>query len=250
MCVVYKRSVFVHTDRHMSVVVRPDVLSKIESVRKFCTDYDLPDVSPLIDGGLSDKERLSVVWSVLQKKLTATQQVEFLEILCKSGPSPKLGMFAALLNPAMDHVQRDSFFRLLMTEEGVEFNKSIVDFSRTRGLGGIVTFTQKQGFESVVSGIKASFRVASEPMQYALDKLDYDANPEKFVKTLVSVMESHTDMYNSKMKFFADGSIKLTKELADLEEKLAFERSGGSYRTPFEASRGTGPKRTRGRGGK
>ncbi len=247
MCVVYKRSVFVHTHRRMSVVVRPDVSSKIESVRKFCTDFDLPDVSPLIDGSLSDKERYTVVWSVLQQKLTAPQQVGFLEILCKSGSSPKLPMFASLLNQGMDHVQRDSFFKLLMTEEGVEFNKSIVDFGRTCKLGGIVTFMQKQGFESVVSGIKASFRVVSEPMQYALDKLDYEANPEKFVKTLAGDMQSHKDMYDAKMKVRADESTKLAEELAKLQQQLQLERSP---RTPLQAPRGTGPRRSRGgRGG-
>jgi hypothetical protein len=132
----------------------------------------------------------------------------------------------------------------------VEFNKSIVDFGRTCKLGGIVTFMQKQGFESVVSGIKASFRVASEPMQYALDKLEYKANPVKFVKTIVgeiAEMESHENIFNSKWKLLGDEIRKISKEEADLKEQLNLLGSGGSSsRTPFAAERGAGPKRHRG----
>ena len=225
--------------------VRPHVSVMIESVRDFCTDYGLPDVSPLIDGGLSDKERYAVVWRVLQQELDAPEQVEFLRTLCKCGSSEKLPMFEVLLSPDMDLGRRNSFFQILMLE-GVEFDKGIKEFGSTRKLGGIVTFTQKQGFESVVSGIKASFRVASEPMQYALDKLDFKANPEKFVKTLAGDMQSHKDMYDAKMKVRAAESTKLTEELAELLQQLQVERSS---RTPLQAPRGAGPKRSRGRGG-
>ena len=234
--------------------VRPHVSVMIESVREFCTDYGLPDVSPLIDGGLSDKERYAVVWRVLQQELDAPEQVEFLRTLCKCGSSEKLPMFEVLLSPDMDLGRRNSFFQILMME-GVEFDKGIKEFGSTRKLGGIVTFTQKQGFESVVSGIKASFRVASEPMQYALDKLDYKANPVKFVKTIVgeiAEMESHENIFNSKWKLLGDEIRKISKEEADLKEQLNLLGSGGSSsRTPFAAERGTGPKRHCGaRGGK
>jgi hypothetical protein len=213
------------------------------SVRQFCSEFDLPDVSPLIDGGLPDKERHAVVWSVMQQTLSAALQVDFLRALCDSGTSQKLAMFAALLTPTMDHVQRDSFFQLIITEQGVEFDKSVVAFGRTHKLGGIVTFTQKHGLESVVSGIKASFSVADERLQTALDQLEFEANPDKLVRALVHEMEDHERIFKSKMALLERDIQRLMHEQRGLERQL----SGASPETP-PAARGPPAKRGK-RGG-
>jgi hypothetical protein len=213
-------------------------------VRQFCTEFQLPDVSPLIDENLPLCERYSVVWRVMQHSLKSSLQVGFLRKWCECITSDRVEMLSSFLDLTMDENKRDNFFRLLMMEDGMEqaFDQAVVAYCQIVPINGIITFTQKHGLQSIVSGIKAAFPV-DERMQTALDNIDfvvlkaldeaeYDANPDEFMRKHAADMdaqrlEDEETIFNSKMRLLAEEINRLKLRKANLELQLA-----GSPGTP------------------
>ena len=214
----------------------------IAAIRQFCSDFHLPDVSSLVEDSSVLSERYAVVWSVMQHMLDASDQVVFLRTLCDccisssdSSIVQKVTKFSRLINPTMDSDQLNSFFELIMMDDGVVqmFNQAVVAFGRSRSLGGILTFTEKHGLESVISGIKDTFPVNGERMQDALDNLAFESNPEGFMQKLARAMQDHDDYFDAKMASLERDIQNLKLQKADLERQLA-----GSPQTPPESPRG------------
>jgi hypothetical protein len=201
----------------------------MSTLQKFCTDFKLPDLSPLIAEDLPVQDRCAVVWQVMQTRLSVKKQGEFLRGFCESSELPALASFAVFLtggisanicNNAMDVVKK-------MTGVDAKLGDSMKEFCAANGLVGVAAFVDKFGLESVVYNIDSVFRVAGEPMHCALDSLKFEANPARFAEELDRLMEKRNAEFAAKMVSLNAKLRELQAEKDLLEQPISPVLVGG-----------------------
>ena len=194
----------------------------LPAVRQFCTQFDLPDVSPLINDDLSPKARSAVAWEAMKVRLSEDAQVRFLQFVCARCDS--LQCFAAFIQPGMDAAMRDNAIKVMLQLDGA-LGIAMVAFCRENKIKGISTLVEKHGAESIVYAIDVVFPVVGEEMLTALDTLKYEANPDRFVKEQDKLEKDFTEIFEATMRLHKESMDGFAKEERELTEALQHRRS-------------------------
>ena len=185
----------------------------MSTLRKFCSDFKLPDLTPLVAEDTPLQDRCTVVWQVMQARLSVNKQGDFLRRFCGNSGSPALEVFAdGFLSGGLSIIICNKGMNVVRKMDGVDAKlaDSMKGFCAANGLAGVVAYMDKFGLESVAYSIESVFRVAGEDMEHALDGLKFEANPVRFAEELDRMMENSNAEFSVKMK-------SLKAELAELQ---------------------------------
>ncbi len=207
-------------------------------LQQFCRDFSLPDLSPLQQKDLPTSERCAVVWRVMQAVLPLEKRLGFLQGFCAQGPAPALQMLAALITGRdIDDQRCDIAFNLIQTMGGVDadaLGTGMRAFCVENELPGLVAMLDKHGLESVAYNLERVFFSLpdDEGTWVALDRLKFEANPERFARELDRRIEDEVIIMTSTIKL-ADQCIKrLTEEKLELERELILADGDNSSAVP------------------
>lgn len=218
------------------------------SLKQFCTDAGLVDLSPLVEADLPVAKRCAVVWGVMQEKLSVEQQREFLRQFCDSADSPVLKMMAGLFRGDFDKQQCSTAFNMILLNDGMDavLSMRMKECCVQHGIRYVSSMLDKFGLESVVFLLEDIFPFIkhNEHLQAALDELKFEANPEKFSGELDRMIQSDLELFTSKVSL-CDAEIgRLEEEKAALLRELE-EEEGATSPILF----GPGPSGVPGPGG-
>jgi hypothetical protein len=193
----------------------------MSTLRKFCSDFKLPDLTPLVAEVTPLQDRCAVVWQVMQARLSVDKQGEFLRRFCESSGYPVLEVFAdGFLSGGLNKAICNKGMNVVRKMDGVDAKlaDSMKVFCAANGLAGVVAFMDKFGLESVAYSIESVFRVAGEDIEHALDGLKFEANPIRFAEELDRMMVKRNAEFAAKI-------ISLNAKLAELQALKADQES-------------------------
>jgi hypothetical protein len=203
-------------------------MSKV--VKKFCADFKLPDLSPLVEQDLPTPGRYAVVWKVMQARITVEEQGVFLRRFCEGSGLPALVSFAGFLgcdllkcNPGLCTTAMD----VIPTMAGFDWDLmgvSMKEYCAANNLPGVVALIDKFGFESIVYSIDQVFPV-DERMREALDHLKFKANPARFSTDLDRMIEQRNADFAAEMAALKLTLEGLKAEKAELHKQLGSDGS-------------------------
>ena len=191
-------------------------------VQKFCADFRLPDLSPLITESLPAQERHAVMWQVMQRRLSARKQGEFLRQFCEKSGVPALCSFVLFLKGDMNAELCNNAMDVIKKMDGVEplIGGSMKDFCVAQEIKGFATLADKFGFESIVFSIDQLFPVVDERMHNALDVLKFEANPARFSADLDGLIEKREAEFSGEMAVLKAALLELQVEKEELEKQV------------------------------
>lgn len=194
-------------------------------VQKFCADFRLPDLSPLITESLPTQERHAVMWQVMQRRLSVRKQGEFLRQFCEKSGVPALCSFVVFLRGDMNADLCNNAMDVIKKMDGVEplIGGSMKDFCVAQEIKGFATLADKFGFESIVFSIDQLFPVVDERMHYALDVLKFEANPTRFSDDLDGLIKKREAAFSDEMAELKANLLELQLEKEGLEKELGPE---------------------------
>jgi hypothetical protein len=214
-------------------------------LRRFCDEFKLPNLTPLLSEQTPALERCTVVWEVMQVVLTIEKQREFLREFCNSnGDNSNLIMLAQLMGDDCNKEKCSITFKLItnmmMAGDDTALHMGMHGFFERNGQQGLATLLNKFGLESIAYNLQRVFfgTTDDERVLAALDELKFEANPERFVREMEKMIKTETEIMQSKM-----GSLNLQIQTLT-GEKLALERElDGGVLVPDRAAALVGGRR-------
>jgi hypothetical protein len=212
-------------------------------LRRFCDEFKLPNLTPLLSEQTPALERCTVVWEVMQVVLTIEKQREFLREFCNSnGDNSNLIMLAQLMGDDCNKEKCSITFKLItnMAGDDTALHMGMHGFFERNGQQGLATLLNKFGLETIAYNLQRVFfgTTDDERVLAALDELKFEANPERFVREMEKMIKTETEIMQSKM-----GSLNLQIQTLT-GEKLALERElDGGVLVPDRAAALVGGRR-------
>jgi hypothetical protein len=170
-------------------------------LKRFCTQFDLPDLSSLVDCQSSLPSRLAVVWQVMQVRLGVPEQVKFLHGYCAGSDVEALKIFAPFLATGATNFQAGSM-SIIMNINGFswdsmgEYMKKFCTANRFPDMATLVDGTDPTHF---VFAIDRLFPALGEDARDGLNLLKFMADKDRFNTELDELARRDQDLFERTM---------------------------------------------------
>lgn len=201
-------------------------------LRQFCSDFAIPDLSPLANPVLGEYDACGILWGLVQAKLSLEKQREFLRDVCTNSGVPTLCFLLSLITEEATEMQCNSSFGIIRMTPNLAptLSERIHDLCRTN-LPCVAALMNRQNIEDVVYSIDRIVSVADERMLRALDELKFQANPNRFAGMEVHDTKDWAVFYTSRMKLYDEEIAVLSATELGLERQLT-ESPPSTPKTP------------------
>ena len=137
------------------------------SLQAYCSEFNLPDLSPLIDPSPSD--HAAVVWEVLCAKVSVDERREFLRQFCSISPNPALKMLSALIVGDITEDQCNQTMGLIRVVDAVgeELGLALRNFCVQKEHDHIVSLFQVRSLDLLVFSMGDIFPAAGNERKRA-----------------------------------------------------------------------------------
>jgi hypothetical protein len=217
------------------------------AVQKFCTDFELPDLSLLIGTELSESKRYALIWRAIQTRISVDKQRAFLRLFCKDCPCLAANLLFSFVSMEIDEKQCSDAMGIILTAEGTAdlLGVPMKALCLENNIAGAITLMERSDLESVVYSIEYLFKVKEERMMVALDHLKYDTNPTTFTRRNDRLVQKLEALFTEKMTVLSATLDRLNTEAIVLEKRLLDQRSNSPASTTTTTAVKAAPKRRR-----